>query len=40
MAWMNREALDETLKTGQVVYFSRSRQCFGVKGSPQVKRNN
>ena len=32
MAWMNREALDETLKTGQVVYFSRSRECLWRKG--------
>ena len=25
MAWMNREALEETLATGQVCYYSRSR---------------
>ena len=24
VAWMNREALNETLKSGQVVYYSRS----------------
>ena len=32
VAWMNREALNETLKTGQVVYFSRSRQTLWRKG--------
>ncbi|MEO1549353.1 MAG: phosphoribosyl-AMP cyclohydrolase, partial [Pseudomonadota bacterium] len=28
MAWMNRAALDETLSTGQVTYWSRSRQAL------------
>jgi phosphoribosyl-AMP cyclohydrolase len=32
VAWMNREALDETLREGQVVYFSRSRQALWRKG--------
>jgi phosphoribosyl-AMP cyclohydrolase len=32
VAWMNREALDETLRDGQVVYFSRSRQALWRKG--------
>ena len=32
VAWMNREALDETLREGQVVYFSRSRQTLWRKG--------
>jgi phosphoribosyl-AMP cyclohydrolase len=32
MAWMNREALDETLSTGRVCYFSRSRQKLWRKG--------
>lgn len=32
MAWMNREALDETLQTGRVCYFSRSRQQLWRKG--------
>mgnify|MGYP001115867260 CR=1 FL=1 len=32
VAWMNREALDETLKTGQVVYYSRSRKALWRKG--------
>lgn len=32
MAWMNAEAYEETLKTGRVVYFSRSRQKLWRKG--------
>ncbi|MGB0843680.1 MAG: phosphoribosyl-AMP cyclohydrolase [Alphaproteobacteria bacterium] len=32
MAWMNAEALSETLRTGQVTYFSRSRQALWRKG--------
>lgn len=32
MAWMNRESLVETLTTGQVCYWSRSRQSFWRKG--------
>lgn len=32
MAWMNREAYDETLKTGKVCYYSRSRQKLWRKG--------
>ena len=32
MAWMNREAFDETLKTGRAVYFSRSRGKLWRKG--------
>ena len=32
MAWMNEEAYEETLKTGRVVYFSRSRQKLWRKG--------
>jgi phosphoribosyl-AMP cyclohydrolase len=32
MAWMNREALDETLRTGRVCYWSRSRQALWRKG--------
>ena len=40
MAWMNREALTETLATGQVCYFSRSRGALWRKGetSGQVQR--
>ncbi|CAA6604704.1 Phosphoribosyl-AMP cyclohydrolase [Rhodospirillaceae bacterium LM-1] len=32
MAWMNREALEETLNTGQVCYWSRSRSKLWRKG--------
>jgi phosphoribosyl-AMP cyclohydrolase len=32
MAWMNRDALEETLRTGRVVYWSRSRQARWRKG--------
>lgn len=32
MAWMNQAALEQTLATGQVTYWSRSRQAFWVKG--------
>ncbi len=32
MAWMNAEAVARTLATGQVTYWSRSRQAFWIKG--------
>ncbi len=32
VAWMNAEALDETVATGQAVYWSRSRQRLWRKG--------
>ncbi|MBB95807.1 MAG: phosphoribosyl-AMP cyclohydrolase [Rhodobacteraceae bacterium] len=32
MAWMNTEAVERTLQTGRVTYWSRSRQAFWVKG--------
>lgn len=32
LAWMNRDALAETLKSGYAVYFSRSRQALWRKG--------
>lgn len=32
MAWMNREALNHTLKTGNLCYWSRSRNCLWIKG--------
>lgn len=32
LAWMNRASLDETLATGRVCYWSRSRQQFWRKG--------
>jgi phosphoribosyl-AMP cyclohydrolase len=33
MAWMNAESVAQTLATGQVTYWSRSRQEFWVKGA-------
>ena len=32
LAYMNKEALNETLKTKKAVYFSRSRQTLWIKG--------
>ncbi len=32
MAWMNAEAVAQTLDTGRVTYWSRSRQAFWIKG--------
>jgi phosphoribosyl-AMP cyclohydrolase len=32
LAWMNREAFDETVRTGRAVYFSRSRGKLWRKG--------
>ena len=32
LAWMNAEAVARTLETGQVTYWSRSRQAFWIKG--------
>lgn len=32
MAWMNADAVQRTLETGRVTYWSRSRQAFWVKG--------
>lgn len=32
MAWMNIEAVQKTLETGRVTYWSRSRQSFWIKG--------
>jgi phosphoribosyl-AMP cyclohydrolase len=32
LAWMNRETLETTLKTGDVTYWSRSRQAVWRKG--------
>ena len=39
-AWMNREAIEESLKTGGVCYFSRERACLWRKGetSGQTQR--
>ncbi len=33
LAWMNAEAVARTLETGQVTYWSRSRQEFWIKGA-------
>ena len=40
LAWMNAASVTETLETGQVCYWSRSRQAFWRKGetSGQVQR--
>ncbi len=40
LAWMNREALEETLNTGRVCFYSRSRQQLWRKGetSGQIQR--
>ncbi len=40
LAWMNREALEETLKAGRVCYYSRSRRRLWRKGesSGQIQR--
>ncbi len=32
MAWMNRQALEQTLRSGYAHYYSRSRQCQWKKG--------
>jgi len=32
MAWMNRQSIEETLQTGQVCYWSRSRNTYWRKG--------
>lgn len=32
MAWMNAQAIEKTLETGNVTYWSRSRQAFWIKG--------
>ena len=32
LAWMNREAYEETVRTGRAVYFSRSRKSLWRKG--------
>ena len=38
MAWMNRQAIEETLQTGQVCYWSRSRQTYWRKGESSGNR--
>lgn len=38
MAWMNRTSIEETLQTGQVCYWSRSRQTYWRKGESSGNR--
>ena len=40
LAWMNREALAETLETGRVCYFSRSRNTLWRKGESSGQTQN
>lgn len=40
MAWMNRDAVRETLKTGQVCYWSRSRGKLWRKGETSGQTQN
>ena len=38
VAWMNRAAVDETLRTGRVCYYSRSRKSLWRKGETSGQR--
>lgn len=38
LAWMNRASIEETLHTGQVCYWSRSRQTYWRKGESSGHR--
>lgn len=38
LAYMNEEALNQTLASGQACYFSRSRQCLWIKGETSGHR--
>lgn len=38
LAWMNRKAIEETLATGHVTYWSRSRQSYWRKGESSGHR--
>ena len=40
MAWMNRDSLTETLRTGQVCYYSRSRKKLWRKGESSGQTQN
>ena len=40
MAWMNRAAVEETLRTGFVCYWSRSRQSLWRKGETSGVRSS
>ncbi len=38
VAYMNQEALEQTLRTGEMCYFSRSRQALWIKGESSGHR--
>ena len=38
VAWMNAESLEETIRTGQAVYYSRSRKSYWRKGETSGHR--
>ena len=40
LAWMNKEAIERTLKTGKVTYWSRSRNKFWIKGESSGNTQN
>ena len=40
MAWMNQDAVRQTLDSGRVTYWSRSRQAFWVKGESSGHTQN
>ncbi|ODN66162.1 phosphoribosyl-AMP cyclohydrolase [Methylophaga muralis] len=40
LAWMNQEALLETIDTGKACYWSRSRQCLWRKGETSAINNS
>ena len=40
MAWMNRASIEETLQTGRVCYWSRSRQAYWRKGESSGQVQN
>ena len=40
LAWMNRGSVEETLSTGQVTYWSRSRQALWRKGETSGNRQH
>jgi phosphoribosyl-AMP cyclohydrolase len=40
LAWMNKEAIERTLKTGKVTYWSRSRSEFWIKGETSGNTQN
>jgi len=39
MAWMNQASIEESLKTGRVCYWSRSRQAYWRKGESSGHTN-